>query len=176
MSGGLTPRRQLWPSSRSEHVNASTNHKLFIKACTVQLLSKNLKSILAWQSLKGPGKREPGKLSSKSATGKGGWSAPVSLVCGSTHKAPRLTWGVFTHAKQEINYPDAFHSAMKKVSMKLMYRLTCHHHTALSDYSQHNTITLVSNSKSHYLFKRNNEFPARHQNKIYSLLEIVMML
>ena len=45
--GGLSPCRQLRPSSRREHVNASSNHKLFIKACTAQLLSRNLKSLLA---------------------------------------------------------------------------------------------------------------------------------
>ena len=44
---GLTLCRQLRPSSRQEHVNASSNHKLFIKACTAQLLSRNLKSLLA---------------------------------------------------------------------------------------------------------------------------------
>ena len=48
MSGGLTPCRQLRPSSRREHVNASRNHKLFMKACAAQLLSRKLKSFLAW--------------------------------------------------------------------------------------------------------------------------------
>ena len=42
----LTPCQQLRPSSRQEHGNASSNHKLFIKVCTVQLLSRNLKSPL----------------------------------------------------------------------------------------------------------------------------------
>ena len=50
VSGGLTPCRQLRSSSQREHVNASSNHKLFIKACTAQLLSRNLKSLLAWES------------------------------------------------------------------------------------------------------------------------------
>ena len=45
--GGLTPCRQLRPSSRREHVNASSNHRLFIKTRTAQLLSRNLKSLLA---------------------------------------------------------------------------------------------------------------------------------
>ena len=48
--GGLTACRQLRPSSRRKHVNASSNLKLFIKACTAQLLSGNLKSLLVWQS------------------------------------------------------------------------------------------------------------------------------
>ena len=45
--GGLRPCRQLRPSSPREHVKGSSNHKLFIKACTVQLLSRNLTSLLA---------------------------------------------------------------------------------------------------------------------------------
>ena len=40
MGGSLTPCRQLRPSPQREHVNASSNHKLFIKACTAQLLSR----------------------------------------------------------------------------------------------------------------------------------------
>ena len=69
MSGGLTPCRQLRPSSRREHVKASksymewkkkkqTTHKSLkresqieaksslIKVCTAQLPSKTLKSLL----------------------------------------------------------------------------------------------------------------------------------
>ena len=41
--GGFTPCRQLRPSSRREHVNASSNHKFFIKVCRAQLLSRNVK-------------------------------------------------------------------------------------------------------------------------------------
>ena len=44
--GGLTPCRQLGPSSRREHVNSLSKHKLFIKTCTAQLVSRNLKSLL----------------------------------------------------------------------------------------------------------------------------------
>ena len=33
---GLTPCRQPRPTSRREHVNVSSNYKLFIKACTAQ--------------------------------------------------------------------------------------------------------------------------------------------
>ena len=50
VSSGLTPCRQLRPSSRREHFNASGNQKLFVKACTAQVLSRNLKSLPAWQS------------------------------------------------------------------------------------------------------------------------------
>ena len=63
MGGGLTPCRQLRPSSRREHVSASNSHvmgggkekekkgqiveKLYtIKVYTAQLLSKNLRSLL----------------------------------------------------------------------------------------------------------------------------------
>ena len=65
MSGGLTPCRQLRPSSRREHVSAFNSHVMgikkrkkkkkklmkvkhseqLIKVCTAQLLSKTLKSL-----------------------------------------------------------------------------------------------------------------------------------
>ena len=50
------PSRKLRPSSRQEHVNASSNHNLFRKACTAQLLSINLRSLLAWRQKRKPGK------------------------------------------------------------------------------------------------------------------------
>ena len=55
-SGGLTPCRQLRPSSRREHVSTLNSHvngggthesqtlEKVVKACTPQLLSKTLKS------------------------------------------------------------------------------------------------------------------------------------
>ena len=64
MSGGLTPCRQLRPSSRREHFSASNGHVMekknkekkkkqesqivekLIKVYTAQLLSKNLRSLL----------------------------------------------------------------------------------------------------------------------------------
>ena len=42
---GLTPCQQPRTSSRQEYVNASSNHKLFIKACTAQLLAQHLKPL-----------------------------------------------------------------------------------------------------------------------------------
>ena len=64
LSGGLTQCRELRlrPSSLREHVNASSNHKLFIKSGTAQLLSRKSKITSGLTVLKRSCK-EPGKIS-----------------------------------------------------------------------------------------------------------------